>query len=127
MLNNAEDLGTLHASALLAYNRSLEEDALVSRLDERFLEQRISQLQRITLFREEVYWLTVARINELAFLCAGNYADNLQFTAAGDLLENPRLILVHIKDSPRPVVKIRHSKMTEQFKDMACSKEGIVQ
>lgn len=45
MLNDAEDLGTLHASALLAFNRSLEEDALVSRLDEGFLEQRSSQLQ----------------------------------------------------------------------------------
>ncbi len=36
------------------------------------------------------YWLMVCRISEMALLCAGQYADGCEFSAAGDLLVNPR-------------------------------------
>ena len=38
----------------------------------------------------QIYWLTYVRIREAALLCAGNYADNGEYQAAGDLLVNPQ-------------------------------------
>ena len=127
LLNTAVDLTRLNESVLLAYNSSLEDEALVSRLNEEFLQQKIDVLERITSIFDEMYWLTVARINELTLLCAGNYADNFEFTGAADLLVNPRLVLIHFRNLPKPVVKIRHLRTTEQFRNTAYSEEGVIQ
>jgi hypothetical protein len=125
--NTAADFASLNASSLLAYNATLEENASVSRLDEKFLEQRWRELEGITLVFDKLYWLSVARINELALLCAGNHADNFEFTDAADLLVNPRLVLIHVKNLPKPVAKIRHLRTTEQFSDIACARNGVIQ
>ena len=61
------------------------------------------------------YWLLMARLTELALLCAGHYADCGEIGAAGDLLVNPRRVDVHLKGAPRPIVKDRHRCITEQF------------
>jgi hypothetical protein len=61
------------------------------------------------------YRLLIARVLEAALLCAGHYADNCEFSAAGDLLANPRRILIHIRGCRRPMVKWRHGRLSEQL------------
>lgn len=61
------------------------------------------------------YWLLLMRLAEAALLCAGRYADNCEFEAAGDLLVNPREIIVHHRADGHAVVKNRHGRLSEQF------------
>lgn len=63
------------------------------------------------------YGLLTARVLEAALLCTGHYVDNCEFTAAGDLLVNPRRILIHIRGCRQPMVKWRHGKLSEQLAD----------
>ena len=115
--------------ALKAYNRSLDEESAPSNLNEEFLESKLCELDRIKPeFPEahKIYWLIYARLFELALLCAGNYADHFEFAAAGDLLVNPRLILVHLKSGCKPVKKNRHKNLTEQFRHVAGEREAVV-
>lgn len=126
-LSLAEDHIKSNEIMLFDYNRSLEETFSPVNLNEKFLEQKIFELEEISQVRESLFWLTLARLNELVLFCAGNYADNLEFTPAGDLLVNPRCILVHIKNRNRPVIKKRHSRITDQFKNVASTRDGVVQ
>lgn len=68
------------------------------------------------------YRLLIARVLEAALLCAGHYADNFEFAAAGDLLANPRQILIHIRGCRLPVIKWRHGRLSEQLADY-CGKQ----
>jgi hypothetical protein len=61
------------------------------------------------------YWLLLTRLAEATLLCAGNYADNCEFQAAGDLLVNPRQIQVHSLAGGRSTAKNRHGRLSEQF------------
>jgi hypothetical protein len=63
-----------------------------------------------------VYWLLIARLAELGLLCAGNYADNCEFAAAGDLLVNPRRVEIHIRGIAEPLVKHRHGRLSDQLR-----------
>ena len=115
--------------ALKAYNESLEEESSPSDLNEDFLESKRCELNQIKPDRSEahgIYWLTYARLFELALLCAGNYADHFEFAAAGDLLVNPRLILIHFRNGCNPVKKNRHKNLTEQFRYVAGEREAVV-
>lgn len=92
--------------ALRDYNASLEEDAVPSNLSENFIESKLCELEQMEFHCSEiaeVYWLIYARLFELALLCAGNYADHFEFAAAGDLLVNPRLIVIHLKSGCKAV------------------------
>lgn len=60
-------------------------------------------------------FLLLARLAEAALICAGNYADNCEYQAAGDLLVNPREILVHEMDDGRCTIKNRHGRLSTQF------------
>jgi hypothetical protein len=116
-------------SAFREYNASLEENAAPSKLNEDFIESKLSELDQIESDcseNGEIYWLTYARLFELALLCAGNYADHFEFAAAGDLLVNPRLILIHFKSGCSAVKKDRHRKLTEQFRYVAGKREAVV-
>jgi len=73
-----------------------------------------------------VYWLLWIRLMEAALLCAGNYVDNCEFSAAGDLLVNPRSIRIHIDGVREPVNKKRHSALTDQFNAVAKTHTGII-
>lgn len=101
---------------VLHYNYLLDKKSNFYSLNENGLENLIEQLDRLVYFKDASFWLTMARINELTLLCAENYANNGELSLVGDLLLNPRLILVHIKREKRPVVKKRHTLLTEQFR-----------
>ena len=76
-VNIAENHIKLSARILIDYNYSLEKDFFVNSLNEKFLEQKVSELEEIDSIREELYWMTFTRLNELALFSAGNYADNI--------------------------------------------------
>ena len=102
---------------------------LLSRLNEDFIESKLRELEEMEPDCSEIfetYWLTYARLFELALLCAGNYADHFEFAAAGDLLVNPRLILIHFRSGCKAVKKDRHRKLTEQFRYVAGKREAVV-
>jgi len=65
--------------------------------------------------RSDVYWLLTARLAEMTLLCAGHYADCGEIGPAGDLLLNPRRVLVYLRGAPGPVLKERHRPLSDQF------------
>lgn len=107
--------GFLPTNELERYHRELQRGIDEFLLNERYLEQKCSEFNGIRLHRGRIYWLTTARLAELALLCAGNYADNLETRAAGDLLVNPRTICIHVRGKHAPLKKERHISLTEQF------------
>jgi hypothetical protein len=111
----------------LGFNLKLDSLSKISSLNERVLEDMLGQLDGHREVGGDFYWLTLARINELALLCAGNYADNCEFRLVGDLLLNPRRVLIYMRGSLQPVTKIRHKSLTEQFRYVAESRLGVVQ
>jgi hypothetical protein len=102
---------------LFRFNRDLDSSAHLSQLNEKYLEERIEELDDHCPISVELYDRTRARLHELLLICAANYANNCEYGAVGDLLFNPRLTLVHIRGHHKPVVKERHKPLTEQFKD----------
>jgi hypothetical protein len=101
-------------SEMLAFNQMLNRDAR-SLLNETIIENRIHQAFQLKIHSQRIFWLTVARITELAIYQAGVYADACEFAAAGDLLVNPRRIDVQLKGRRRPIVKHRHTRLSDQF------------
>jgi hypothetical protein len=97
-----------------AFNQMLNRDAR-SLLNETIIENRIHQAFRLKIDNQRIFWLTLARITELAIYQAGVYADACEYSAAGDLLVNPRRIDVQLKGRRHPIVKHRHTRMSDQF------------
>lgn len=126
-LSLAEDHIKSNEIMLFDYNRSLEKVSSPGYLNEKFLEQKVRELEELGPIDGGLCCLIFARLNELTLLCAGNYADALEFTAAGDLLVNPRLTLVHIRNRIMPVPKKRHSRLTDQFKNVARTRGEVIQ
>lgn len=87
-------------------------------LEEEFL---IDQLESLGVCGgcSTLYWLSMARIMELALLCAGNYADFGRIREAADLIVNPRHTELHINGIWEPVRVKRYESMTEQFAEYA--------
>ncbi len=116
-----------HSDAIVRINHMMEETAGLHQLNEGVLVQLLNRLEEDAFVCDTLYWLSLARINELAILCAGNYAKNCEFTLVGDLLVNPRLVLVHVRGAGQPVVKERHTRLTDQFSRKGASREGVIQ
>ena len=111
---------------LFRFNRDLDRNAHLSRLNEKYLEQRIEELDEQRPTSVELYEHTRARLHELLLICAANYANNCEYGALGDLMFNPRLTLVHIRGRHEHVVKERHKPLTEQFRDRAGRPSEVV-
>jgi hypothetical protein len=114
-------------SLLLNFNNQLDQNSNFFSLNEGALESLIDRLDSLVSTKDELYWLTLARISELVLLCAGNYANNGEFGLMGDLLLNPRLVYIHIREQHGPIVKKRHTLLTDQFRHVAESKTDIIQ
>jgi len=122
----APEPGCREIRSLIQYNEFLDGNASLVRLNEDFLDHSLKRLEEYPRESPALYWLTYARLNELALYCAGNYADNFEFSAAGDLLVNPRRTLVHFKNRRGAVVKDRHGHLTEQFGDASGSRRDVI-
>ena len=55
---------------LLELNDFLDKNTLISLLNEEFLESLLNELDGVAYKRDAMFWLTIARINELALFCA---------------------------------------------------------
>jgi hypothetical protein len=122
----ASDRSRRETRSLTQYNEFLESNVSLVRLNEGFLDRSLKQLEKHSKKNTALYWLTYARLNELTLYCAGNYADNFEFSAAGDLLVNPRRILVHFRNQGGAVVKDRHRNLTDQFGDASGNRRDVV-
>jgi hypothetical protein len=124
--NLAPDALVEHRDAIVNFNRVMDERSAVHHLNETVLVQLVNRLNEDVFVPDAFYWLSLARINELAILCAANYAKSFEFALVGDLLVNPRLVLVHVEGEGRPTIKERHTRLTEQFCHKAPSKGEVI-
>jgi hypothetical protein len=76
-------------------NYRLQEEAIDTQIHKTFVEQWMMRLWTIVSPRPECFWLFLARINELALLCASRYVDCCEFAAADELLVEPSSVLLH--------------------------------
>jgi hypothetical protein len=95
-------------------NAELEYEVASQLMDEKVIEKCWSRVRSLDNTSSE-YWLLSVRVAEAALICAGNYADNCEYEAAGDLLVNPREILAHSCTDGRSMVKNRHGRLSDQF------------
>jgi hypothetical protein len=102
--------------ALFKLNRQLGSVGVPHLINETFIAKFHAELATYHDPASAYFWLLYARITEAALLCAGHYADNLEYSAAGDLLVNPRRIHVYNKGSGVLEQKNRHGSVSEQFK-----------
>jgi hypothetical protein len=107
----------LERHPLLLLNAELDELRLPHEINEATLEKLLNRLEDSGAFCRSYYWLSMARIFELALFCAGHYADNGELSAVGDLLVNPRKILVYRKNCPNSLVKQRHGRLSDQLNE----------
>ncbi len=112
---------------LIHLNSKIQRDAVSTPLNESYLEALLNELQSMPRTPLAIYGLTLTRINELALICAGNYADSCEYAAAGDLMVNPAQVMVHLRGKPHPVLKVRHEKLTTQFKDAGKDEPSLIQ
>ncbi|WP_319405253.1 hypothetical protein [uncultured Desulfosarcina sp.] len=96
------------------FNRQLTGDARFLP-NERSIEEWLEALKDMEIADLRIFWLTFSRIAELAIKQAGDYADNCEFQAAGDLLVNPRRIDIYRRGCPTPIAKDRHRGLSDQF------------
>jgi hypothetical protein len=124
--SGAEDDIKRDLAFLLEFNRDLERNAHLSRLNETYLERKMEEIDEHIPICETLYECTRARLHELLLLCAANYANNCEYGAVGDLMFNPRLTLVHIRGRHEPVVKKRHAPLSRQFADRAETGQKVI-
>ncbi len=92
-------------------------------VNESVIEDILAQLDNCATDDLGRHQLLTARILEATLICASHYVDNCEFTAAGDLLFNPRQILIHCKNRSHPETKIRHGRLSEQM-SLYCPTRG---
>jgi hypothetical protein len=102
-------------NTLYSLNRQMDKLSPPYDVNENVVRAKLAEADRFYGKNSPVYWLTVARISELALATAGANADGCEFRTAGDMLVNPSRILVHVKGRRRPIEKNRHGKLSEQL------------
>lgn len=104
--------------SMVKLNRRFDAVLIPHLLNESFLSDFHSVLEPYTDLGGAYAWLLYARLTEAALLCAGHYADNCEFQAAGDLLVNPRCVRLYDTANPcNSKTKNRHVALSEQFKE----------
>lgn len=98
---------------LSAINREIDRLHVPQGINETCIEEMVIRLDRHGDPAKSEFWLLLARLAEMAMLCAGHYADNVEFTAAGDLLVNPKRVIIYQKGYQKPQIKPRHGKVSE--------------
>jgi hypothetical protein len=78
-------------------NYRLHEEATDTQINKTFVEQWMMRLGTIVSPRPQCFWLFLARINELALLCASRYVDSCESAAADELLLEPSCVLLHVE------------------------------
>ena len=120
--------GDLHfeRTSILFLNKALDNLHIPHEVNEQTIENYLKSLETFTATDRPVYWLAISRLLELSLICAGHYADNCEFSAAGDLLVNPRKVLIHRKGYPYPMVKHRHGRLTDQLNNKGVCRDNML-
>lgn len=122
------DQGDLsNAQRLKLINQAMERQAAAGWSDEERLTRLRDQLQAMAGPQGRAFWLTLARLGELALWWAGCLADAGEFQAVGDLLLNPPRKTLYIRDRPLPLRLARHQPITEQVRPLAPAGANLVQ
>ena len=111
---------------LFSLNEALNNIQPPHDISEPSIERHLKILEDSNASDRSYYWLMTARIFELALLYAGHCADNCEFSAAGDLLVNPRRILIHRKGFSHSTVKQRHCRISDQLNAGKGSRERFL-
>ena len=111
---------------ILILNEALDHFNVPYDVNEQTIENFLQNLKAFDTTPQPVYWLMMARLFELSLILAGHYADNCEFSAAGDLLVNPRKVLIHRKGYPYPLTKQRHGRLTEQLNKKETSRKIVL-
>ncbi len=102
---------------LLKINQKMDRMHVPYEVSENGIESLLNDLESFPLKADQQpFWLTMARLAELALLCAGHYADSAEFAAAGDLLVNPREIRIKSRLHGISFTKMRHGRVSDQLK-----------
>lgn len=107
---------------LAVLNRRMTEMVLPNEAD---LEALQGELEKGVARFPDAWWLTVARLFELALWYLGHAVDAGEFTAAGDLLVNPRRVNVYVRGEPMPRLKPRHQGLVEGVAGGGCRADAI--
>jgi hypothetical protein len=118
---------TASAHPLLRLNALMDETIIPYEVNEEHIESWVNMLETAGEMTGPIFWLLLIRLNEAALLCAGNYVDSCEFSAAGDLLANPREIRVHSNDARPPVRKWRHGRLSDQFRTNGHSRRHTIE
>jgi hypothetical protein len=102
------------SDSITRINTDIEREVASQLVDEKAIEMCWSRARRLDS-DSPGHWLLLVRLAEAALICAGNYADNCEYEAAGDFLVNPREIVVRRLADGRSTVKNRHGRLSEQF------------
>ena len=100
---------------VLILNEAIDHLNVPYDVNEQTIENFLQNLKAFETTPQPAYWLMMARLFELSLILTGHYADNCEFSAAGDLLVNPREVLIHRKGYPYPLRKPRHGRLTEHL------------
>jgi hypothetical protein len=88
-------LGGPLLDAWFELNYRFQEEAIDIQINKNFVEQWLLRLRTIVSPRPQCFWLFLARINELALLCASRYVDCCEFAAANELIVEPSSVALH--------------------------------
>ncbi|MGD8562068.1 MAG: hypothetical protein PVG03_06020 [Desulfarculaceae bacterium] len=113
------------AEVILRLNTEMDLQAQLGQVDESSLEKIMNRLLQGKGVRTNLYWLTLARLMELALWGAGAYADAGEFSAAGDLLLNPRQKALYQQGRLEPYPLKRHQSLTKQAEPWANEDKNI--
>ena len=116
----------LERNPILILNEALDNLHVPYDVNEETIENFLQHLITYGTPDGPAYWLMMARLFELSLICAGHYADNCEFSSAGDLLVNPRKVLIHRKGYPYPLIKQRHGRLTEQLNKKEKCREFVL-
>ena len=100
-------------------NDALDTISVPHMVNETLVENILRQLEPPGATNPALYWLLTARVAEIALISAGHYIDHLEFEAAGDLLFNPRQVLVYQKGKAQATPKRRHMALSQQFETIS--------
>lgn len=119
--------GAPGAERLHLINREMQRQASSGWTDEERLTRLRHQLHEHAGPKGRAFWLTLARLSELALWWAGCLADAGEFQAVGDLLLNPPRKTLYVQGRPLPLHLNRHQALTEQVRPLAPAGANLVE
>lgn len=124
---NSHHLVQGNARLLGRINHEMERQASRGWTDEESLRNLRDELHEYAGPKGQAFWLSLARLGELALWWTGSLADAGEFQAVGDLLLNAPRKTLYVQGRALPVRLRRHQPITEQVRLLAPAGANLVQ